>query len=150
MDNVSIDIAAPPEKVWGLVTDITQMGRWSPECYRCEWLDGATGPAVGATFKGWNKRGLLRWTTVSTVTTADEPTRFQFDVDGSGMRWAYQLDATPEGTTVTETREEVAGKPRYVLVAYKLRLLGKDPDAIVLAGMEQTLERLKAAAEGSA
>ena len=30
VDEVSIDIDAPPERVWDLVTDVTAMGRWSP------------------------------------------------------------------------------------------------------------------------
>jgi uncharacterized protein YndB with AHSA1/START domain len=148
VDQVSIDIAAPPEKVWSLLTDVTQMGRWSPECNRCAWLDGAAGPKVGAKFKGWNKRGLMRWSTVSTVVTADEPSHFAWQVDNSGMQWGYKFDDDGEGAThVTEYRQEVAGKPLYVKAAYKLGLLGRDPDAIILAGMRETLARLKAAAE---
>ena len=54
-DEVSIEIAAPPERVYELVADITRMGDWSPECYHCEWTKGATGPAVGARFKAKNK-----------------------------------------------------------------------------------------------
>ncbi len=50
-DSVSIDIAAPPEKVYALVSDITRMGEWSPECRSCRWADEATGPTVGARFK---------------------------------------------------------------------------------------------------
>jgi hypothetical protein len=43
----SIEIAAPPEVVYDLLADITRMGEWSPECYRCVWLDGATAAQVG-------------------------------------------------------------------------------------------------------
>jgi len=43
-------IAAPPIWVWELVTDLQQMGYWSPEYQGGEWLDGATGPVVGARF----------------------------------------------------------------------------------------------------
>ena len=43
-DEVTIDVSAPPERVYGLISDITRMGEWSPECRRCEWIDGATGP----------------------------------------------------------------------------------------------------------
>ena len=63
------------------------------------------------------------------------------------MRWGYRFEPSGDGTKVTEYRDEVGPKPRYVLLAYKLRLLGKDPDAIVRAGMKETLSRLKAAAE---
>ncbi|MGH9050843.1 MAG: SRPBCC family protein [Acidimicrobiia bacterium] len=46
--HVSLHVDAPPEKLYELVSDVTRMGEWSPECRRCEWIDGATGPAVGA------------------------------------------------------------------------------------------------------
>lgn len=147
MDEISVDISAPPEQVWGLVTDVTNMGRWSPECHRCEWQRGASGPAVGAVFKGWNKRGLMRWSTVSTVVVADEPSHFAWEVEQSRMRWGYRFEPSGDGTKVTEYRDEIGPKPLYVRVAYKLRLLGGDPDAIVRAGMKETLDRLKAAAE---
>ena len=149
MDETSIDIAAPPERVWALLTDVTSMGRWSPECYSCSWLDDATGPVVGARFKGRNKRGLLRWSTVSTVKVADEPRHFAWEVDRSGMRWGYRFEAVDGGTRVTEYREEVGPKPPTVRLAYSLRLLGRDPDAIVRRGMDETLLRLKAGAEAA-
>jgi uncharacterized protein YndB with AHSA1/START domain len=53
----SVDIAAPPELVYDLITDVTRMGDWGPECYRCEWLDGATAPSIGARFRGYDRRG---------------------------------------------------------------------------------------------
>ena len=53
---VEMSIAAPPARVWELVTDLQLMGHWSPEYQGGEWLDGATGPMVGARFKGRNKR----------------------------------------------------------------------------------------------
>jgi len=147
VDEATTDVDAPPERVWGLLTDVTNMGRWSPECYACEWVDGTEGPAVGARFKGRNKRGLLRWSTVSTVVVADEPSHFAWEVDRSGMRWGYRFAPVAGGTRVTEYREEVAPKPLSVRLVYALRLLGRDPDAIVRAGMAETLARLKAGAE---
>lgn len=148
MDEVTIEIAAPPETLYELISDVTNMGRWSPECYRCEWIDGAAGPVAGARFKGWNKRGFMRWSTVSTVTAVEPGQRFEWEVDRSGMRWGYRFAAAPAGgTKVTEYREKVNDLPFTVKVAYKLRLLGKDPDAIVVNGMRETLHRVKAAAE---
>ncbi|CAN5502358.1 SRPBCC family protein [soil metagenome] len=149
MDETSTDIAAPPERVWALITDVTQMGRWSPECLRCTWLDGADGPEVGARFKGHNKRGLLRWSTISIVVEADEPEHFAFEVADSRMRWGYRFEPTSQGTRVTEYRREVGPKPAYVRLAYAARLLGRDPDAVVRSGMAETLVRLKAAAEAA-
>lgn len=56
--NVAVvrEVSASPEKVWSLVTDLPRMGEWSPENLGGEWLDGATGAAVGAKFRGNNKK----------------------------------------------------------------------------------------------
>ncbi len=148
-DETSIAIEAPPARVWGLITDVTQMGRWSPECWSCTWLDGADAVALGARFKGRNNRGLMRWSTISTVVVAEEPNHFAFEVDDSGMRWGYRFEGAGDGasTTVTEYRQEIRPKPWWVELAYTARLLGRDPDAIVRRGMTETLRRLKVAAE---
>src|SRR5919197_4969489 len=64
---VELSIAAPPAQVWELVTDLQLMGDWSPEYQGGEWLDGATGPVVGARFKGRNKSRGREWGSVSTL-----------------------------------------------------------------------------------
>jgi uncharacterized protein YndB with AHSA1/START domain len=149
VDEASIIVAAPPDRLWALVTDVTQMGRWSPECRRCTWLDDADGPRVGARFRGHNKRGVLRWSSVATVVVADEPERFAFEVHPSGMRWGYRLEPEDGGTRVTEYREKVRETPWWNRVVYAVGLMGRDPDATVRAGMAETLARLKAGAEGA-
>ena len=53
-DEVSATIAAPPERVYALVADVTRTPEFSPEVTSCSWLDGATGPAVGARFEAVN------------------------------------------------------------------------------------------------
>jgi hypothetical protein len=65
-DSVTVHMAASPEKVWALVSDVTRIGEFSPETFEAQWLDGATGPAVGAKFRGHVKRngkGPVYWTT---------------------------------------------------------------------------------------
>ena len=64
--SVTVNVQAPPEPVWDLVSDVTKIGRYSPETFEAEWLDGAHGPAVGARFRGHVKRngkGPTYWTT---------------------------------------------------------------------------------------
>ena len=60
---VSTDIDAAPLRVYQLISDVTRMGTWSPETTSCRWIRGATGPAVGAQFRGTNSRGPVRWVT---------------------------------------------------------------------------------------
>ena len=37
---VSVDVDAPPEQVFELVSDVTRMGEWSPESTGAEWRSG--------------------------------------------------------------------------------------------------------------
>jgi uncharacterized protein YndB with AHSA1/START domain len=147
-DVASIRIDAPPERVYDIVTDVAQMGRLSPECTGGRWLDGATGPAVGARFKGSNKRGLARWSTTNEVEEATPGEAFAFKTLQSGYRWIYRFEPDGDGTVVTERREPFRDRPRLAKVFTQLLLGGEDGHTEELrAGMQQTLERLKAIAE---
>ena len=152
MDEARIEIAAPASEVYELVADITNMGRWSPETYRTEWVDGADAPVPGARFKGWNRTKVwgvpATWSTVSTVRQADPGRAFSFDTGLSGARWTYRFEPSADGTgcTVTETRELPNEHPVVKLLSLPLAgVRGKQ----LLEGMQVTLERLKAAAESS-
>ena len=104
--SVSRGIAAPAEEVWALVTDLTAMGRWSPENRGGTWIDGATGPAVGARFRGRNGRGKRAWSTVVTVSECDQPRRFAFELRIGrlgGADWIYDIEPVDQGCLVTET-----------------------------------------------
>ena len=55
-DSVTVHMAATPAKVWDLVSDVTRIGEFSPETFDAKWVGGATGPELGARFKGHVKR----------------------------------------------------------------------------------------------
>jgi hypothetical protein len=142
-------IDASPEALYELVSDVKRMGEWSPECRHCEWLDGATAPAVGARFKGSNKNGMFRWTTKPTVAVADPGREFAFVIGHRGKdmtKWTYRFEPAPDGTTVTESFEMLADVPWYFLMTE--RMMGaKDRHADLERNMGETLQRLKVAAE---
>jgi uncharacterized protein YndB with AHSA1/START domain len=148
MDEVSVHIDAPPDRIYDLVTDVTQMGRWSPECTGGRWLDGASSPEVGVRFKGSNKRGIMRWSTTCAVTKADRPTAFEWQVGESGMRWGYRFEPDGAGTLVTEYREKTQDTPLYIKAVQRSGIIGRDRERLMVEGMRATLERVKAAAEG--
>jgi uncharacterized protein YndB with AHSA1/START domain len=160
----SLHIDAPPERVWNLLTDVTRMGEWSPITYRCEWLDGARGPAKGARFKGYNRLTPAHWWTVCEVTECEpfevfgfRTTRVSFPISiGVGeremTRWRYVFEADGIGSKVTE-RYDVSYVPPLLVIGEKIARwvgLGSSVDKRrdrTLRGMDETLRRLKAAAE---
>jgi hypothetical protein len=106
---VTLHVDAEPLRVWELVSDITKMGSYSPEVFEAEWLDGATGPAVGARYRGHvkrNERGPTYWT-VCEVTECVPGEVFEFAVvmrDKPVNTWRYDFAATDDGgTDVTES-----------------------------------------------
>ncbi|HRQ00051.1 MAG TPA: SRPBCC family protein, partial [Terrimesophilobacter sp.] len=59
----SVTIAAAPEVLYAMVSDVTRMGEWSPVCKACWWEDDARG--VGAWFTGRNVTETNTWETKS-------------------------------------------------------------------------------------
>jgi uncharacterized protein YndB with AHSA1/START domain len=150
----SIDIDASPETVYQLISDLPSMGRWSPECYRCDWRDGATAAAPGVRFRGRNRIGIRRWSTDGTVVVAEPGRELTFDVAYYGMpvaRWSYRI--TPReggGVTLTESTEDRRGGVVKALGAMLLAgTPGMDRTSRNNDTMHVTLRRLKEAAEAA-
>jgi ribosome-associated toxin RatA of RatAB toxin-antitoxin module len=98
-------ISAEPDTLYDLVSDLPNMGKFSPENTGGRWLGGATGPVVGAKFRGNNKAGWRRWSTAVEVTAADRGKRFAFHVKSGPFDvadWTYEFDAAGSETTVVE------------------------------------------------
>ena len=142
-------MAAAPHAVWAVVSDVTRIGELSPETFEAEWLDGATGPSVGATFRGHVRRsgsGVRYWTTCR-VTDCEPGRSFGFDVQGPGGRvlnsWAYEIEPDGAGSSVTESFRLHDG----ALQRFYWRLAGARRAAVNVRGMTQTLNRVKAIVE---
>ena len=147
-DSVTVHMAAPPEQIWKLISDVTNIGRFSPETFEAEWLEGATGPDVGVRFRGHvrrNGRGPTYWT-VCTITACEPGREFAFTVDTRGKplnTWRYHLEPSGDGTDVTESFQlaDVAWLRLY------WKVLGRLRGRTNANGMRTTLERIKAVVE---
>jgi hypothetical protein len=143
-----IVIAASPQEVYDVVSDVTSIGERSPECYRSEWLDGASAATVGARFKGHNRLGPLRWSTTSVVTVAEPGQEFAFMVlagERDSTRWRYVIDSDDAATTLTESYEFI-----WCPVVSRLVEAPIPRDKQMRRGITQTVERVKALAEARA
>ena len=148
MDEESIEVNAPRARVWALVADFSNMGKWSPELVRNIWLGGAQGPAVGARFLGVNRHGLVPWATYCKITRCDEGAAIEWDNVVGKMRWGYRFEDAPGGgTRVTEYSEHIAEAALPIRAVLRSGLLGRNREDLMRAGMRTTLERVKAAAE---
>jgi len=147
-DSVTVHMNASPDEVWALVSDVTRIGSYSPETFEAEWLDGATGPAVGAKFRGHVKRngkGPVYWTEC-VVTDCVPGSAFGFDVLTGGKalnHWAYGIEPRGDGSDVTESFRLA---PTLLLKAY-WAVLGWARGKTNRRGMEATLEAIRAEVE---
>jgi hypothetical protein len=142
---------ASPEVVYDLVTDVTRMGEWSPECVGCEWIDGANGPVPGARFRGRNRHRLARWSTKPRVVAANRPEEFTFvagDAIGRDLTvWTYRIAPAESGVEVTESFELLRDIPWHI-GSWRRSFMGvADRKGDLEANMRRTLLNLKVAAE---
>jgi len=144
----SVEIAASPEAVYALVSDIARTGEWSPVCQECWWEEGG-GPRVGAKFTGRNVLPERTWETTSTVTAAEEGREFAWEVGKGYVRWGYRMEPAEGGTKLTEGWEFTTTGLEFFASTF-----GEDAparaDAMTQAahdGIPATLEAIKRIAE---
>ncbi len=143
----AVDIAAPPERVWSLVTDLSRMARWSPQVVRTFVRGGPV--QQGTRAFNVNRKGLLVWPTRSKVVIFEPHREFGFRVKDNATIWAFVLEPVegggtrlvqerraPDGITPISTRLQDAVLGGVESFTEELR-----------AGMQQTLTRIKADAE---
>ncbi|HEY3241334.1 MAG TPA: SRPBCC family protein [Acidimicrobiia bacterium] len=148
--SASIVVDVAPDDLWALLADPLRMPEWSPECRRVSWLSGGPPAAVGAQFQGHNRLPFVgTWRSTSTIVACEPPERLAWHVGSDPQRpntiWAYDIADLGDGRCRVTERYEMRREPLVVLMYY--RLVGRRRR--LQEGMEQTLRRLKAAAEQS-
>lgn len=149
-DEISVEreIAAPPGELWNRVANVERMGDLSPENIGGTWLKGATGPAVGARFKGDNQNGEKKWSTNAEVVECEPGRAFAFEVTAGPFkvsRWTYRFEPTATGCRVTETWTDQRG--RFVVFMGKKISGVADRAPHNRESMVKTLDRLAALSE---
>ncbi|MGN6577536.1 MAG: SRPBCC family protein [Nocardioides sp.] len=146
--SATVDVAAAPEAVWAVVSDVTRMPEWSPELRRLYVLGGAKQPRVGMTLLGINRRGFVAWPTTSKVTRLEPGRAVAWKTRESGATWTYELEPTENGTRLTGRRD----LPKFTLGTTVLGpIIGgaEGHDRELADGIRSTLEQIKATVEAS-
>ena len=147
--SASVDVAAPPEAVWSVVSDVTRMPEWSPELRKVVVLGRPgtrRGAALGTTILGINRRGRAVWPTTSRVVRFEPGRAVAWKTRESGATWTYELEGSPTGTRLTGRRD----LPAYSLGTKVMApLIGgaRGHDEELADGIRTTLERIRATVE---
>jgi uncharacterized protein YndB with AHSA1/START domain len=145
--SASVEVAASPEQVWEVVSDVTRMPEWSPELRRLYVL-GSRKSGVGTLMLGINRRGLAVWPTTSKVVRFEPGKAVAWRTRESGATWTYEIEPAVEGTRITGRRDLAKFSPGSAAL---LPLIGgaAGHDAELAAGIATTLERIKATIEAA-
>jgi uncharacterized protein YndB with AHSA1/START domain len=144
--SASVEMAAPPERVWEVVSDLARMPEFSPELRKVVPLSRTHG--VGTNLLGINRRKAVVWPTTSVVVRWEPGRAVAWRTRESGATWVYELEPSATGTTVTGRRI----LPRFTLGT---TLLGPviggagGHDRELAAGIATTLERIKRVVEAA-
>jgi hypothetical protein len=144
----TVTVEAPPERVYAIVSDLPGMGTLSDENVGGRWLGGATGPSVGARFRGSNRNGWRRWSTTVRVEAASPGHEFTFRVGFWGVpvaRWSYTLAPAGQQTVVTESWTD--RRPWWFKAPAALTTGVGDREASTARSIEHTLAALKRVTE---
>jgi uncharacterized protein YndB with AHSA1/START domain len=131
--DVCTTLSVPLPRLWALVTDVTAIGAWSPECLGASWVAGATHAEPGARFEARNRFGTaddhIVLSASGIVTEITPPRVFAWtmvDDDGAvGSCWRYELAPAEGGGTfvrhsfehgpgMTGMRDDAASDPASV------------------------------------
>lgn len=144
----SIDINAPLVRVWALVSDVRNMSQWSPQVTSTRLRAGFDEVGLGAQFTNRNVHGELEWTTRAEMVRFTPGAEMAFRVEENWVIWSFSLARTNEGTCLTQRREAPDGISDLSRDLTEGFMGGQDAfTESMRAGMQQTLEAIKAAAE---
>ncbi len=145
----TIDIAADPGRVWELVHDVRRMPDWSPQVTSTRLRSGFDEVALGTEFTNRNVLGELVWTTHAEVVAFTHGVEFAFRVIENWVIWSFHLEPTATGTRLTQRRvapDGISDLSRDLTEGY---MGGTEKfTEIMRTGMRETLDRIKATAEG--
>ncbi|WP_405669880.1 SRPBCC family protein [Streptomyces sp. NBC_01530] len=148
-------IAAPPERVWELISDIELMPSLSTELRSVEWLDGKTGPSLGARFVGRSEHESLgEWATTSHIVGYEPLSVFAWaveDPEHPSAIWRFTLEPQDGGTLLREWMQLGPGRSG---LSYAIDRMPEKEQKIVFVRMREfernigaTLEAIRKLAE---
>jgi hypothetical protein len=150
-------IAAPPEQVWPLVTEIMTPTKFGTELQEASWVDADGSPRLGARFTGRNfhpARG--EWETTSTIVDFDPGRRFGWavgDPDDPSAVWRLELAPEEAGTRLRYWAQMGPGPSGMTVVIEKMpdkeeKIIGRRLEEW-RANMAATINGIKELAEGA-
>jgi Polyketide cyclase / dehydrase and lipid transport len=142
-----VNIDCDPESVYHLITDLPTLASLAEEARAMRWRKGDA-VREGAVFRGHNRNGFFRWSTMCTVTDAEPGRAFAFNVRYIGVpvaHWRYDIVADGDGCRVTEQTWD--RRPGWFSKTAWVGTGVRNRTAANIEHIRLTLQRLKETAE---
>lgn len=140
----SIEIAASPDQVWEVISDLRRMREWSPQVDSTRLSGDHAELAVGTRFTNRNVQGELAWITHAEIVRLVPGREIAFRIEENWAVWSFAVEASPVGTRLTQRRDAPEGLSPSSVQAQETWLGGQDHfTAILRAGMGTTLEGIR-------
>lgn len=143
----SVEIAAPPEQVWALVSDLPRIAQWSPQVVR-SFVRGGGPIGPGTRLLNVNRRGWMLWPSRSTVVRFEPVTEIAWRITENDAVWSFSLTPHDGGTRLVQRRDLPEGLSEFS-IGFTDRFFGGQPtfQAELQQGMRETLAWIKSVAE---
>jgi uncharacterized protein YndB with AHSA1/START domain len=138
-----IDIKAPAEKVFDLVSDIVRMPQWMDNLIESEYLAGFDPVrAIGAGFRQKASEMGREFIYEGRITAYDPPAKFAIRVDSKDFALEITIDITP-----TQQGSRLDYKAEMTRASFKIRLLASAFTSVAEKTLTRQLSNLKKLAE---
>ncbi|MFE3024920.1 SRPBCC family protein [Nocardia tengchongensis] len=140
----SIDIAAAPEQVWGVVSDLQRIREFSPNTLRMQPLGRTV--RTGTWTVNLNKAEGYVYPSTSRIVRFEPNHALAFRMNENGTVWSYTLEPTADGgTKLIQRRDVPKGKLPGWLQLTVDKVFGGEAafEGGLVAGMNETLGRIK-------
>lgn len=143
----SIEIDAPPARVWEVVSDVRNATQWSSQAWKIFALGGRT--TKGTWALNLNKRGPVLWPTTSRVVEFEPGRRFGNRITENTTIWVFELEPTPDGGTRLTERREVPEGLTFISRFLTDKVFGGQPafTSEMDEGVSLSLKRIKTLVE---
>jgi len=142
----SIEVAASPEEVWAVVSDVRRMSEFSPSTVR---MISIGAPRVGSWTININRSGMKFWPTTARILRYEPNHAVAFRITENRTVWSYTLEPAEDGgTRLIERRDTPNGISWFSRTATDAVLGGRRSfDEALVRGMNDTLRKIKAEVE---
>ena len=143
----SIEIDAPPARVWELVSEVRNAPRWSTQARKVLATSGPT--ALGTRSFNINRQGPVFWPTTSRVVEFEPGRRFANRISENTTIWVFELEPTANGGTRLTERREVPEGLTFISKFLTDKLFGGQPSftSEMGEGVSLSLQRIKTLVE---